>query len=246
MGHAHACRCADGRLSPFSRRATNWCCRARRRAPIRSSAQTRSASPPWWPRPAATPRFLGIAARHARQPRTITSPAPPMPTFIVTLGGASVGDHDLVGPVLREHGPVARLLEDRHAAGQTADVRHARWPARAGPARQSRVVADHRAPVPGAARCAPCSACRPTPQQSRRHARPWRSAANGPRAHYMRARIVAAAADGAIDVMPVRSQDSSLLVAARRRPMCLIVRADRGAGRAVGSGESVPILPLDI
>ena len=50
--------------------------------------------------------------------------------MIVTIGGASVGDHDLVGTGAggARHG--AGVLEDRHAAGQTADVR----PPRARPA----------------------------------------------------------------------------------------------------------------
>jgi molybdopterin molybdotransferase len=43
--------------------------------------------------------------------------------IIVTSGGASVGDHDLVRPALERAG-AARLLADRDAAGQAADGRH--------------------------------------------------------------------------------------------------------------------------
>ena len=45
--------------------------------------------------------------------------------LLVTLGGASVGERDLVRSVLGEHGLDARLLADRDAPGQAADVRRA-------------------------------------------------------------------------------------------------------------------------
>ena len=60
--------------------------------------------------------------------------------ILVTTGGASVGDHDLVQPGAcgRKHDP--RLLEDRDASGETDDARPPRRHARARRARQSCVV----------------------------------------------------------------------------------------------------------
>jgi hypothetical protein len=51
--------------------------------------------------------------------------------LVVTLGGASVGDHDLVRAPRRPR-PRARLLQGRDAAGQTADGRPARGTALVG------------------------------------------------------------------------------------------------------------------
>jgi molybdopterin molybdotransferase len=62
------------------------------------------------PSPATTPR---ASARRARPGRGAD--------VIVTIGGASVGDHDLVGPVSPRARAGARLLQDRHAARQAAD-----------------------------------------------------------------------------------------------------------------------------
>jgi molybdopterin molybdotransferase len=43
--------------------------------------------------------------------------------LLITLGGASVGDHDLVQGALKAQGFDDGFLEDRHAPGQAADVR---------------------------------------------------------------------------------------------------------------------------
>jgi molybdopterin molybdotransferase len=65
--------------------------------------------------------------------------------------------------------------------------------------------------------------------------------ANGPRQHYMRATIIVGR-DGVPEVMPARSQDSSLLSPLAQAD-CLIVRPPVAA--AVERGAMVPILPLD-
>jgi molybdopterin molybdotransferase len=65
--------------------------------------------------------------------------------------------------------------------------------------------------------------------------------ANGPRAHYMRART-ALRNDGRLEVTPVQSQDSSLL-APFAAADCLIVRPTGAA--AVSVGGEVKILRLD-
>ena len=57
--------------------------------------------------------------------------------LLVTLGGASVGEHDLVRARARRARPRARFLADRDAAGQAADVRPDPRRADARPARQS-------------------------------------------------------------------------------------------------------------
>ncbi len=116
-----------GRWSPLSPRATNCCRRAASSDRTRSSRRTPMASPRSPRRPVrGVPR-----PRHCRR-------RPQMPSrrdwreatqagadVIVTLGGASVGDHDLVHEVLGRRRRQARFLEDRHAARQAADVRAA-------------------------------------------------------------------------------------------------------------------------
>ena len=57
--------------------------------------------------------------------------------FLLTTGGASVGEYDLVQKGFRGAGPDAGFLENRDAARQTADVRNPGRPADAGTARQS-------------------------------------------------------------------------------------------------------------
>jgi molybdopterin molybdotransferase len=66
--------------------------------------------------------------------------------------------------------------------------------------------------------------------------------ANGPRQHYMRA-VSRPGADGQPEVVPVRSQDSSLL-APLAEANCLLVRAPRA--QAAPAGALVDILPLDL
>ena len=91
---------ADRRLQHFRRRRRS----SRRRAASRSISASRPTI-----RDALADRLA--AARRAKA------------DVLVTLGGASVGDHDLVqqGARRRRHG--ARLLAHRHAAGQAADAR---------------------------------------------------------------------------------------------------------------------------
>jgi molybdopterin molybdotransferase len=67
-------------------------------------------------------------------------------------------------------------------------------------------------------------------------------AANGPRAHYMRA-TSHTAADGRVYVTPVRSQDSSLLSPLINAD-CLIIRPIGAPPLAMGA--TAPILPLDL
>ncbi len=70
--------------------------------------------------------------------------------MLVTTGGASVGDHDLVIESLQIARPEAGLLADRHAPGKAAAVRHARPGAGAWTAGQSGLGAGLLDPVPAA------------------------------------------------------------------------------------------------
>ena len=120
-----SCRLSGGRWSPSSPPATSCCRRAARRARTRSLRPT----------PMASPRSLRAAARRVARPRhraatarhAIAAPCSVRgrrgADVIVTLGGASVGDHDLVHAVLTGERHDARFLEDRDAPGQAADVR---------------------------------------------------------------------------------------------------------------------------
>ena len=64
--------------------------------------------------------------------------------LIVTLGGASVGERDLVPPGSWRKRPRTRLLEDRDAAGQAADVRPCRWHTFTRIAWKSRIISSLR------------------------------------------------------------------------------------------------------
>ena len=146
-------------------------------------------------------------------------------------GGAGAGG--------ARHGAV--VLEDRHAAGQAADVRPPRqmpacWACRAircrpSSARRVFLVPLIRALLGRPDRARACS--RPAP--------PWPLEANGPRTHYMRA-TSKPGADGLPEVTPVRSQDSSLL-APLALADCLLVRPVNAP--AAPAGSPVSILPLD-
>ena len=128
---------------------------------------------------------------------------------IVTIGGASVGDHDLVGPVLEARGMALSFWKIAMRPGQPLMF------GRLGTARVmglpgnpvSSLVCTRVFLVPllRALLGQPAMAERPIPAQRRRCARRQR-----PRQHYMRATTTAGPA-GLPVATPVRSQDSSLL-----------------------------------
>lgn len=159
---------------------------------------------------------------------------------LVTTGGASVGDHDLVGPVLSELGMELSFWKIAMRPGK---------PLMSGRLGALRVVGLPGNPV-SAMVCArvflvPLIEHLAGRSKATDSTRPARAAvaieANGPRQHYMRATL-APGVDGIPMVTPVRSQDSSLL-----SPLaiadCLIVRSIRAG--PVAPGEMVPVLPLD-
>jgi molybdopterin molybdotransferase len=160
---------------------------------------------------------------------------------IVTSGGASVGDHDLVGPVLKARGMMFAFWNIAMRPGK---------PLMFGRLGASRILGLPGNPVSSLV----CSrifllplirallgqpAHREPPTQVRLAAA---IEANGPREHYMRA-ILAPGPDGQPQVTPVRSQDSSLL-SPLAEANCLLVRAPRAP--AASPGALVDILPLDL
>jgi molybdopterin molybdotransferase len=160
--------------------------------------------------------------------------------IIVTIGGASVGDHDLVGPVLKAMGMTLSFWKIAMRPGQ---------PLMFGRLGQSRVLG-----LPGnTVSSLVCSRIflvplihallgQPREDERRLQARAGVSLeANGPRQHYMRA-ASSRGDDGLAVVVPVRSQDSSLL-APLAEADCLIVRPPHAP--VVPAGDLVPILPLD-
>ena len=160
--------------------------------------------------------------------------------ILVTAGGASVGDHDLVAPVLTARGMALDFWKIAMRPGK---------PLMFGRLGEQRVLGLPGNPVSSLV-CARLfllplvHAMLGLPAESSRAltARSTRPlAANGPRAHYMRA-TTRMADDGQIEVTPVRSQDSSLLSPLAEAD-CLIVRTIRDP--AIPAGAAVPILMLD-
>jgi len=159
---------------------------------------------------------------------------------IVTIGGASVGDHDLVGPVLAARGMVLAFWKIAMRPGK---------PLMFGRLGATRVLGLPGNPVSSlvCARVflvpllhalvgAPAEAHRPLQARATVALEP-----NGARQHYMRA-TTTTAADGLPLATPVRSQDSSLL-APLAEADCLLVRPPHAPPAAPGT--LVPILPLD-
>ncbi len=160
--------------------------------------------------------------------------------ILVTAGGASVGDHDLVSPVLQARGMALDFWKIAMRPGK---------PLMFGRLGEQLVLGLPGNPVSSLVctrlfliplvRALQGLAHEPEQTLVARSARPL--PANGPRAHYMRATSTIAA-DGQLEVTPVRSQDSSLLTPLAAAD-CLIVRTVRAPAAAAGS--PVPILRLD-
>jgi len=186
----------------------------------------------------AAPQQLGIA-RDTRTDLDAHFARAHGADVIVTSGGASVGDHDLVGPVLQERGMTLDFWKIAMRPGK---------PLMFGRLGQSRVLGLPGNPVSSLI----CSrlfllplirALLGQPADAEIPAQARLSVAleaNGPRAHYMRA-VSSPGPDGLTLVAPVRSQDSSLL-APLAEADCLLIRAP-GAPVAP-AGSLVSILPL--
>nr|WP_321508817.1 gephyrin-like molybdotransferase Glp [uncultured Celeribacter sp.] len=154
--------------------------------------------------------------------------------LIVTIGGASVGDHDLVGKVASDLGlerafyKVAMRPGKPLMAGRLMDAVMLGLPGNP----VSAMVTAKLFMAPALARMQGLPAA-PLPQQSARLLQPL--PANGPRAHYMRARLET---NG---IRPFDSQDSSLMSILSTAD-ALLVRAPHAP--AAETGSNVPYIAL--
>ena len=160
--------------------------------------------------------------------------------IVVTIGGASVGDHDLVGPVLKARGMALDFWKIAMRPGK---------PLMYGKLGEQCVLGLPGNPV-SALVCARVFLVPLIWAMLGYAAEKERSLTakldsdldqNGPRQHYMRAAL-RIGGDGASVVVPVRSQDSSLL-APLSEADCLLVRPSNAP--ALRSGDAVPVLMLD-
>lgn len=158
----------------------------------------------------------------------------------VAIGGASVGDHDLVGPVLKDLGMSLDFWRIAMRPGK--------------PLMYGRLGARHVLGLPGnPVSSMICARIFLVPlirallglaaDTDTMHDAIAGSAmtANGPREHYMRATLVTGP-EGNLVATPVRSQDSSLLSPLAEAD-ALIVRPPNDA--AISAGGPVQVLPLD-
>jgi molybdopterin molybdotransferase len=187
----------------------------------------------------AEPRLLGIA-RDTRAALEEKISAAADADVLVTTGGASVGDHDLVGPVLKARGMALDFWKIAMRPGK---------PMLFGRLGSQRVLGLPGNPV-SALICGRVFLIPLIDKLLGREVSP--SAAvrarlttdlerNGPRQHYMRA-VTARDTDRGLVVTPQTSQDSSLMspLAASNG---LIVRAVDAP--ALKAGDEVDVLPLD-
>lgn len=156
---------------------------------------------------------------------------------IVTIGGASVGDHDLVGRVVRDMGMDQRFWKIAMRPGK---------PLMAGRLGRAALLGLPGNPV-SAIVCTRLFLVPlldhlqglPARHDTRRARLAGDVAANGPRTHYMRARL--ATGDGLPEIAPLNNQDSALLTMLAQADALLIRPVGDGPRKA---GEVVDYLPL--
>jgi molybdopterin molybdotransferase len=184
-------------------------------------------------------RRLGIA-RDTRASLDAHIAAAADADILVTIGGASVGDHDLVAPALQARGMALDFWKIAMRPGK---------PLMFGRLGKQRVLGVPGNPVSSLV-CArlflmpllrALQGLEPEPDRAVTAKAAIPLSANGARAHYMRA-ITRQSAHGDLLVEPVASQDSSLLTPLARAD-CLLVRPIGAA--AVAAGTRVPIMMLD-
>jgi molybdopterin molybdotransferase len=133
MGHARF-RSAASRASPSWRTGDELAWPGEAVGPTRSSPRTCSRSPRWWKSGRRGDRSRHRARHRSRRSIGHRSAEAQQADLLVTLGRASVGDHDLVQAAFRPARHGARLLARRAAAGQADDSRASRPNARPRPA----------------------------------------------------------------------------------------------------------------
>ena len=153
--------------------------------------------------------------------------------IVVTLGGASVGDHDLIAPCLREHGVDLRFWKLAMRPGK---------PILFGTRGKQLFLGLPGNPVSSlvGARILLRPLVHAVLRRSVEDGRQFRPLAvdlpaNGDREHYMRARTTTAG------IEPLENQDSSLLAALAGADVLLVRERNEGPRKA---GELVPIVPL--
>lgn len=178
-------------------------------------------------------RMLPIARDDAAELQTVLDLAADA-DLIVTIGGASVGDHDLVGRVAGlEHSFWKLALRPGKPlmAGRLNGVPLLGLPGNP----VSAIVCGHLFLLP----MVRAMLGQPTPAPQPRQARlAMDLPANGPRAHYMRARLTPGEPPG---ITPFDRQDSALLSILGQADALLIRPVDAPPCRA---GDTVPYLPL--
>ena len=154
--------------------------------------------------------------------------------IVVTIGGASVGDHDLVGKVARDLGMKPAFWKIAMRPGKPLMAGRMGRAAMLGlPGNPvSAIVTGHLFLLPLIRAMQGDPAPLPRPRQARLAID---LPATGPRTHYMRARL-----DGDA-IAPFDRQDSSLLTILTEADALLIRPKDDGPRQA---GETVPYLPL--
>jgi molybdopterin molybdotransferase len=185
------------------------------------------------------PRLLGIA-RDTRASLDAKIAEAADADILVTLGGASVGDHDLVGPALATRGMALDFWKIAMRPGK---------PMMFGRLGTQRVLGLPGNPVSSliTARLFLMPLIAALRGETAADQAPLRAPlaialpANGPRAHYMRA-VWTRGPDGAPSVVPLPNQDSSLLTPLAAATL-LIVRPI--GARAASAGTTVEIMPLD-
>jgi molybdopterin molybdotransferase len=162
--------------------------------------------------------------------------------ILVTIGGVSVGEHDLVGPVLKERGLALAFWKINLRPGKPLMY------GRMGAARVLGLPGNPAASLVGARLFLVPLIWRLLGRPAEQAVRPLpaRAAvaleANGARQHYMSA-VTRQTGGGLVEVEPLPGQHSSL-IAPLAQADCLLIRPPHGS--AVPAGGTVPILPLDV
>jgi molybdopterin molybdotransferase len=161
---------------------------------------------------------------------------------LVTIGGVSVGDHDLVGPALAARGLELAFWKLNLRPGKPLMY------GRMGAARVLGLPGNPAASLVGVRLFLVPLLWRLLGRPAERAVRPLPARvavaleANGARQHYMSA-VSRRTGDGVVEVEPLGAQHSSL-IAPLAQADCLLIRPSHAS--AVAAGNIVPTLPIDV